>query len=144
MLEVVNRLSYVSLLFPTQLSLDGMVNELCVKGKRALTSILSSLHTYGVLSKDMFFKILDVKISSQLLYVYGAENWGMRCYDCLERVLNYACKMFMNVSQRACNAAILGDSNRFPLYIESAKRAMKYWFKILKMCPDRYVKKCYI
>ena len=63
MLEVVNRLSYVGLLFPTQLSLDGMVNELCIKGKRALTSILSSLHTYGVLSKDMFFKIWMLKLA---------------------------------------------------------------------------------
>ena len=89
MLEVVNGFSYAGLLFSTQLSLDKMVNELCIKGKRFLTSILSSLHTYGVLSKDMFFKIFDVKISSQLLY--GADIWGMRRYDCLERVRSEEC-----------------------------------------------------
>ena len=34
----------------------------------------------------------------------------------LERVQNYACKRFMNVSQKACNAMVLGDSNQFLLY----------------------------
>ena len=61
-----------------------------------------------------------------------------------EFVQKNACKRFMNVSQRVCNAAILGDCNRFPLHIETAKQAMKYWFKILKMCLDRNVKKWYL
>ena len=98
--------------------LRNMVAELSVKGKRILISILSSLHTYGVLSKECFFKIFDVKISSQLLY--GAEVWGLKGYDCLERIQNYACKRYMNIGQNACNAAVLGDCNRFPMYITTA------------------------
>lgn len=95
------------------------------------------------LSKDMYFKILDVKISSQLLY--GAEVSGLRRFHCLERIQKYACKkIYMDVNQRACNAAVLRDCNRFSLYIETAKKAVKYWFKILKMGPDRYVWKCYL
>ena len=31
----------------------------------------------------------------------------------------------------------------FPLHIETVKRAVKYWLRILKMGPERYVKKCY-
>ena len=50
----------------------------------------------------------------------------------------------MNVSQKAGNAAVLGDCNRFPLHIETVKRAVKYWLRILKMGPERYVKTCYI
>ena len=53
----------------------------------------------------------------------------------------------MNVSQKACNAAVLVDCNRFPLHIEIVKRAVKYWLRILKMgpeTPERYVKKCYV
>lgn len=116
-----------------------MVNEICVKGKRIFTPILSSLHSYGALSRDSFFKIFNVKICSQLLY--GVEVWALKRYECLERVQTYACKRYMNVSQNACNAAVLGDCNRFPLNILTAKRAMKYWFKILSMSSDSYVKK---
>ena len=50
----------------------------------------------------------------------------------------------MCVGLRACNAAVLSDCDRYPLWIESAKRCIKYWMKILMMSDTRYVKKCYI
>ena len=55
----------------------------------------------------VFFKIFDMKKSSQLLY--GAEVRGLKHYECLERIWTYACKRYMNVGQNACNAAMLGD-----------------------------------
>ena len=51
-LEVVNGFHYMGLLFTTQMSLNRMVNDLAVKGKKA---ILSSLFPYGNLSKTIFF-----------------------------------------------------------------------------------------
>ena len=50
----------------------------------------------------------------------------------------------MCVKQKTCNAVALGDCNRFPLYIKTFKRCIKYWFKIHKMPYERYVKKCYV
>ena len=46
---------------------------------------------------------------------------GIRRYDCFERVQNYACKRYMNLSLKVCNALVLGDCNRFPL----RKRGMR-------------------
>ena len=48
-LDVVNGFTYVWLLFTTQLSLDKMVNELCIKGKRVLISILQKKCTLNCL-----------------------------------------------------------------------------------------------
>ena len=95
---------------------------------------------YITMTKEMYFKLFDMKICSQLLY--GGEIWGSRCFECLERSQNYACKRYMNVSQKACNAAVLGDCNRFPLHIGTVKRAVKYWLRILKMGPKRNVMLC--
>ena len=50
---------------------------------------------------------------------------------------------FLCVYNRSTNAAVLGDCGRYPLWIESARRCLKYWFKILKMPNNRYVLKCY-
>ena len=86
----------------------------------------------------MYFKLFDVKI----LNYYMVQKFGDRRFECLERIQNYACKRYMNVSQKACNAAVLGDCNRFPLHIETVKHAVKYWLRSLKMGPKRYVKKC--
>ena len=88
-LDVVNKFCYVGLTFTRQLSLPTMVHELCVKGKRILISILSSLYNSGQLPKTVFFKIFDTKICPQLLY--GAEVWGLETFIDLERVQYYAC-----------------------------------------------------
>lgn len=50
----------------------------------------------------------------------------------------------MCVGQKTINAVVLGDCGRFPMYINAAKRNIKYWCKILNMGDDRYVKKCYL
>ena len=79
-LEVVNGFHYVGILFTTQMSLNRMANDLSVKGKKALISVLSSLYSYGNLSKTTFFKLFDVKIVPFLLY--GSELWGVKKHGC--------------------------------------------------------------
>ena len=140
-LEVVNGFHYVGLLLTTQMSLNRMVNDLVVKGKKAMVSKLSSLFPYGVLSKTTFLKLFDVKIAPILLY--GSELWGTKMYDSLERVHRYAYKRFLNVSFKVCNSFALGDCGRFPLYIQTQRRVLKYWFKLLHLPDHRYVKKAY-
>ena len=38
----------------------------------------------------------------------------------------------------------MAECGRFPLYIETYKRTLNYWLKILSMSNQRYVKKCYV
>jgi hypothetical protein len=46
--------------------------------------------------------------------------------------------------QPSIKLIVLGDCGRYPIYIlEPAKRCIKYWFKLLKLPNDRYVKICY-
>ena len=140
-LEVVNGFQYVGLMFSTQLSLHRMATELATKGKRVLVSILSSLHQYGTLDKNSFFKIFDTKVCPILLY--GSEIWGLGMRENIERIQYYLCKRFLNVSVRAHNIATLGECGRYPLYILTTIKAIKYWNKILHMPEHRYVHKCY-
>ena len=140
-LDIVNRYCYVGLTFTRQLSLNIMVHDLCVKGRRVLVSLLKSLYDCGQMSKDVYFKIFDTKICPLLLY--GAEVWRLERYDDLERCQYYACKRFMCTRQYTSNSAVLGDCARYPMYIETFKRAIKFWLKIQKMPNCRIVKKCY-
>lgn len=140
-LDVVNGFQYVGLLFSTKLSFYRMAGELSRKGKRVLVAILQSLKEYGNLNKTVLFKIFDTKVCPMLLY--GSELWGLEARETIERVQYYLCKRFLNISFRANNNAVLGECGRYPLYIETAKRAIKYWNKILHMPTHRYVRKCY-
>ena len=89
----------------------------------------------------MFFKIFDTKICPILLY--GSELWGIEKQVAIERVQTYACKRYMCVNLKTSNDAVLGDCGRYPMYIESTKRCLSYWLKILKMQDHCYVRKFY-
>ena len=45
---------------------------------------------------------------------------------------------------KSCNAAVLGDCGRFPIWIESTITCTKYSLKILNMPDSRCVKKYYL
>ena len=97
-------LHYIGLLVSARLSMDSMVNELCIK------------------------RNFDIKLSSQLLY--SAEVWGFRSYDCLQRIQNYACKRYMNVNQKAFNDAVLRNCNRsFPITYKDCQMGNKILVK---------------
>ena len=49
----------------------------------------------------------------------------------------------MCAKRNASNCAVLGDCGRFPMYIKSTRRTIKYWLKILNMPQTRFVRKCY-
>ena len=106
-----------------------------------LFSLLSSLYKFGQLPYSIYFKLFDTKILPIILY--GSELWGFNSYEHCEIIHRLACKRFLCVKRSSNNAVVLGDCNQFPLFIESAKRCIKYWLKILKMLDSRYVKLCY-
>ena len=141
LLEVVNCFTYVGLTFTMHLSLNRMSSDLAKKGKRVLVSLLSALYEYGQMQKHIFFTLFDMKVVPILLY--GSEIWGFKKHNLLEQVQYYACERYMCVGMKSCNAAVLGDCGRFPLYIETAKRCLRNWIRILKMPQHRLVKKCY-
>ena len=111
-LEVVNGFKYVRLLFTSKMSMFSMTEDLASKGKRVPVTLLNSLYDYGTMPKSIFFKLFDVNVLPMLLY--GAEIWGVRQYECIERVQYYLCKIFMNV-KKASNYAVLCECGRYPL-----------------------------
>ena len=128
-LEVVPCFTYVGLNFTLQLSLTQMASEQAVKAKRILISILSKLYNDGQLSREVFFKIFDTKISPILMY--GSEIWGIEYRQVVETIHHYACKRYMCVRLNSTNDAVLGECGRFPLNIQCNKRCITYWLKIL-------------
>ena len=44
---------------------------------------------------------------------------------------------------KSSNKLVYGELGRFPLYIKSAARCVKYWFRLQKLAPSRYARKAY-
>ena len=141
-LEVVNYFIYLGMTLSMQLSFNRMAIDQATKAKWVLISLLNSLYNLGQFPKYVFFKLFDRKVSPVLLY--GSEIWGFTTREPIDVVHRYVCKIYIRVGLRACNAAVLGDCGRFPIWTESTKGCNKYWMNILNMPDSRYVKKCYL
>ena len=139
--KCVSGYNYLGTFFSSRLSYSVMVERLDIKAKRAFMSTWKSTRKFGTMSSTVYFKIFNMQIRPILLY--ACELWGFQEYESIEKIQLYAIKRFMTVGSRACNSAVLGDCGRFPLYISTQIRCIKYWLKLLHMDDNRYVRKCY-
>ena len=140
-IEVMNCYKYLGLHFTTRLSLTRTVGELANKAKIKTSQIFRCLWKLGQVPRDVFFKIYDAQIVPILLY--GSELWGYQRFEQIEKAHLFACKRFLNVGWQTPNKMIYGDLCRYPMYITSAIRCIKYWIRVVNLPEDRLPKKAY-
>ena len=93
------------------------------------------------MTKETFFKVFDSKIQSVLLY--SSEIWGLHRLDSIERVHLMAYKRYLGVPLRTPNKMVYGELGRFPLFVASYVRCVKYWFSLLQMEHTRLPNQAY-
>ena len=93
------------------------------------------------MTKEIFFNIFDSMIQSVLLY--SSEIWRLHILDSIERVHLMACKRYLGVPSRTPNKMIYRELGRYPLFIASYVRCMKYWFRLLYMEQRRLPNQAY-
>ena len=140
-LTVVNCYKYLGLIFSTRLSFSGAIEERAAKGKKSTMEIIRTLRRIGCASPDIFFKLFDTQVVPALLY--AAEVWGHREFSKLERVHIFACKRFLRVADKTPNDVIYGELGRYPLWIMSNIKCIKFWFRLLNQPDSMYSKKAY-
>ena len=126
-IEVVNCYKYLGLHFTTKLSLTQTVNELATKSKARTAQVLKCLWRLGSVHREVFFKIYDAH----------------QRFDAIEKAHLFACKRLLNVGLQTPNAMVLGDLARFPIFILTAVRCIKFWLRILRLPEERLTKKAY-
>jgi hypothetical protein len=82
-----------------------------------------------------FFKLFDAKVLPILLY--GSEIWGFKQHDAIERVYTLACKKCVGVGLKAVNSAVLDDCGRYPIIVQTKKRVIKYWCRLIALPDDK-------
>ena len=141
LLEVVNKYTYLGFTFTTMLSFNLGTAELVTKAKRALQILFKAFQACKGMTQATFFRIFDSKVQSILFY--SSELWGFQRLDNLEKVHLLACKRFLGVPLKTPNKIVYGELGRYPIYISTSIRCIKYWFKILKMPDHRLPKQAY-
>ena len=78
------------------------------------------------------------------MLTYGSEVWGIIAdTSIIERVHLFAIKRFLNVSRRTPSAPVYGESGRYPVYIHTYTRCIKYWLNLVRMPDSRLPSKSY-
>ena len=141
-LEVVNSYCYLGFTFTTMLSGNIGTNHLVTKAKKALYLLCRAFQNCKEMSKEVFFKIFDSKIQSILLY--SSEIWGLQRLDKVEKVHVLACKRYLGVPLKTPNKLVYSEIGRYPLYINTYMKAVKYWFRLLELDENRLPKQAYL
>jgi hypothetical protein len=141
-IEVVNSYSYLGFTFSSMLSVKAGTQNLVCKAKKAAYLICRAFSKCKEMSAEIFFKLFDAKVQSIILY--SSEVWGLYKLDTIEKVHMIVCKRFLGVPLRTPNKMIYSELNRYPLYINSFVRSIKYWFRLLHMDQSRLPKQAYL
>ena len=77
------------------------------------------------------------------MLLYASEVWGLNRLSNIESVHLFACKRFLNVQLKTPNKFIYGETGRYPLFVISYVRCIRYWLKVLKMDTVMLPKQAY-
>ena len=75
--------------------------------------------------------------------MYGSELLGFQQFAVIEKAHMFACKRFLNVGVQTPSKMIYGDSGRYPMFVTSAIRCVKYWLRIINLSDEKLPKKAY-
>ena len=104
--------------------------------------IMQKLRMLNNNSFELFLKLFDSQV--QPIALYGAELWGLEtaAVHC-EKVHLFALKRFLGVEMRTPNDLVYGETNRYPLFVNSAVRCIRYWLKLTRMEASKLPSKAY-
>ena len=141
-MPVVNAYKYLGILISTRLSFVNSCKDSTSKSKHALLCIMKKLSSFENVSLKLFLKIFDSQVQS--IAQYGAELWGLSkaAVNC-ESVHLFALKKFLGVELCTPNDLIYGETNRYPIYINSAIQCIRFWFRLLHMNVHRLPRRAY-
>jgi hypothetical protein len=141
-LEVVNQYKYLGVIFSTRLAFSHALNEMSLRAKKGVFGILRFLWSLNRNCPKLFFKMFDCQI--QPILTYGCEIWALSTNHVpIERVHLLGIKRLLNVSIKTPTALIYCESGRYPIYISTYCRCIRFWLKLTRMENNRLPKLAY-
>ena len=144
-LKITNEYCYLGIIFTPSGSFTKAMCRLKDKALKAYFKVRDNLISN---SSHTSFKLFQTLI--QPILTYGCEVWApyllKNLNDCnflnicdkvpSETLHIKVCKLILGVFRKASNAAVRGELGSFPLLIPMLSLAIKYWWKLNKLCAS--------
>ena len=141
-LKVVNMYKYLGIYLSTRLSFVYTMSDLAERAKKGTVAIIRMLWSIGEYSPATFFKLFDCQI--QPILTYGSEIWGLtKNQEIIERVHLFALRRFLGANPKAPKHLIYSETGRYPIFVATHIKCIKFWFRLIQMDNTKYPKKAY-
>ena len=103
--------------------------------------IQKSMRRLSTIDPCLFWKLFDAQITPIL--TYAAEVWGLHDTKQIEKVHTFAIKRFLNVPLQCSNKMIYGETGRYPLFVTTYVKCIKFWLKLTRLPMTRICRQAY-
>ena len=117
--------------FTTKLCINSVLLDVRTKGKKGVMEIQKSVRRLSCSDPTVLWKLFDTQIEPTL--IYAAEVWGLEDVDPVEKVQTFAMKRFVVIPLHSSNKLLYVEIGRYPLFIRTAVKCVKYWLKLTKL-----------
>ena len=140
-IETVSSYKYMGLFITPKLIWSFAKNTLASQARKSIISMLKLQNSVGYFEYSELFKLFDTMIKPIILY--GSEIWGFEVSNTIENVQDNFCKRFLKLPKNTFHEMARGECGRYPLYVDYYCRCIRYWIKLTRMSPVRFLNKCY-
>lgn len=141
-LEVVRKYTYLGVVFSSSGSFRAALDNSISKGKIALGAIWSVLRINNIFDWVVAERLFIATVTSTLLYCSGI--WGLNHTDEFEKIHMMFYKRLLQLPTCTPGYILRLETGLTKLESLVAKRALRYWVKLLKMKPDRFPQVMYL
>lgn len=140
-IEVVSKFVYLGVTFSTGGSFNETHKKLSGQALKAIFKLNQYLYNFTDISPKHTLELFDKLIAPILMY--GSEVWGFSKHVQQERVHLQFCKKLLGVKRSTQNDFVYGELGREPLQNKIFCLIISYWFKILTVADNKYIKYMY-
>lgn len=137
-IEIVSQYKYLGVVFTRKLSMQNHLQERQNTAKCSINSTWSSLLSKRDISIDTKLKIFDA--CSRSILCYGAQVWGYREFEVVEKLQRYFIKKLLGLPENTPNYMLLLETGLSKIFIYTMKLHMNYVLKCLNLPDGRLTK----
>ena len=141
-IKMVTYYKYLGLFYSSRLNWSYAVKNLCIQSQKSVNMLKRLIGRCQSLPMNIIFEIFDTTILPVLSY--ASEIWGYKKYDEIEKVQLRFCKYLLGVGNNTTGHAVLGEVGRYPIFITTYTKCIKYWIKLIEMENGCLAKSSYL
>ena len=140
-LEIVKSFKYLGIVFTAGGSFSEAQNTLAGQAQKAIFKLNKYLYKFTFISPEHKLELFDKLISPILNY--SCEVWGFCQAQAVERVHMQFCKKILGVKKTTQNDFVYGELGRVNYVTKRYYIIIKYWFKLLSIPENKFVRIVY-